>query len=248
MSSAHLKNCPFQIEGEQLLSLQSQKARENTVVPTYMTTVLPSDFVELMEKLSPVPILRQRVLEFESKCPASLSFPKLEIPAEIAALFQNIPNLLETTESIAILSILGWKPDGGSNSGMMLHCPLCLSCRELTLERDNASSQNDESSITTGEADTAEDNRPGKRQKTTQAFKPLDAHRHYCPYVCGFPESLSEPKVPLWRDLLSRLNKTPVEITTTDPEHSFDKIHEILRSAVAPNIVDLSAAIVEEDL
>ena len=144
MSSAHLQNCPFQIEGEQLLSLQSQQqSRENSIVPTYMTTVLPSDFVELMENLSPAPILRKRVLDFENKCPASLTFPKFEIPVEIAVLFENIPNLLETTESIALLSILGWKPDGGSNSDiMMLHCPLCFSYREVTLQRNNTSSNN----------------------------------------------------------------------------------------------------------
>ena len=240
LCDSHLPNCPFRIEGEQLLSLQSQtqKESERSTVPSFMTTVLPTTFIELMEHPSPASILKQRVLDLEGSCPISWSFPKLEIPAEISETgeFDNVPHLLNTSESLALLSIMGWEPVCGKDSKLNhVFCPLCFAKREIILEKAEG---------TFG----ADDSRPEKRQKTTQQFKPLEAHRHYCPYVCGFPERLSDPKLPIWKSLLSNLNATHNESTTVDAEVSYDKIHKILLDAIAPKIVDLSETTIQEDL
>lgn len=248
---AHDPNCPFKIEGEQFLR-ESQQNR-HIIIPVYMASVLPQEVVKLVEHPVPRSLLRLRVQQLESKCPTSWTFPKLQISNEITDVstsaeeddpIKSACQLLETTQTPAILSILGWehtsnKEDETGRPVVCLGCRLCYSWMELTLEEADSSPTND-------------DKQPEKRRKlaSPRYRNPLQAHRHYCPIICGFPESLFAEKKPLWKSILSRLlQQQKVVNETGGPEdYTVDKIQQILRSAIAPKRIDLTSEIDEEDM
>jgi hypothetical protein len=252
LALAHCSNCPFKIEGEQFLRLQ--KTEEKSVVPTAMVSVLPQDCVELMDHPFPRPLLRKRVELLESKCPSSWVYPKLQISTDLTE-YSNEENndplkkacqILETTETPAVLSILGWEPadvkeDETGTPTVSLNCHLCFSWMELTLEKEEFS-----------ENLHATEAQPEKRRKLVSSPRyrnPLESHRHYCPYKCGFPNSLFAEKKPVWKSVLSRLKveKTRQDISF-DSGYTVDKIQQLLRAAIAPKRIDLASEIDEENL
>jgi hypothetical protein len=258
LALAHNQNCPFKIDGEQFLRLQNQVGDD--VIPAYMTSVLPQDCVELMEQPFPSSLLRQRVKKLEQRRPPSYVYPKLEFSGDISDENDAVENIassrLETTESIGILAILGWEPTGQQTKDsapvVSLGCRLCYSWMELKLAKDNESSQSNNEHSIIGE------DRPSKKTKLSRYCNPLDAHRHYCPYVCGFPESLSAPKQPIWKTLVSRLQKEDKgaqgaetqekDLSMTDCDESADRIQKILRDAIARKRIDLSSETDEDFL
>jgi hypothetical protein len=260
------------LTAEQFLRLEKSQGGK-TLIPTYMASVIPQNYVELLEHPSPSSMLRQRVQHLGSVAASTAGvpwrYPKLDIPEQIQQFglkevvdgtgrsIAQVVDLLGTgDDSLVSLALLGWNPidlppeDSSSNSPhpvVSLGCSICLSLMELTLEKRDTLSQ----SLQGRDDAQAVDDRPTKRQKKLARFcNPYDAHRHYCPYKCGFPKSIPERATPMWQVLLSRLLKendsknaqqdAGTEVTTTDPDEVFDKIRKILRSAIVPKKVDLS--------
>lgn len=250
LALAHSQNCPFKIDGEEFLRLQNHG--DDDLIPAYMTSVLPQDSVELIETPSPSFLLRQRVKKLEQRCPPSFEYPKLETPFESDGsidVFKTISSsCLATTESVAMLVVLGWEPTGQTtkDSGpiVSLGCRLCYSWMELKLSQvtERAQANSEDSNI--------DEDRPAKKTRLSRYCNPLDAHRHYCPYVCGFPERLSSPKNPFWKTIVVRLQKEDkdtqseqtrdMDLSLSGGDESADRIQRILRAAISRKTVDLS--------
>jgi hypothetical protein len=153
-----------------------------------------------------------------------------------------------TMESVAALVLLGWIQCQDANEStdnthttyvstttptcLSLECPMCLARMELPLTRDSS----------TG---TSESPPPRKRSRQL-ALDPVQSHRHYCPYVCGFPTAATIDMTPIWQSLALRLlrddqssssTSTASQITTTvqdGADHDDAWIRKMLQSAVSP--------------
>jgi hypothetical protein len=117
-----------------------------------------------------------------------------------------------------------------------LECPMCLARMELPLTRDSRT-------------DTSESPPPRKRSRQL-ALDPVQSHRHYCPYVCGFPTAATSSceTTPIWQSLAIRLlrddqsssststSTSQISATTVDDsvDHDDAWIRKMLQSAVSP--------------
>jgi hypothetical protein len=157
-----------------------------------------------------------------------------------------------TVESVAALILLGWIPCQDANEStdltptdaapnvsttiptcLSLECPVCLARMELPLTRDSSTSES-----------------PPPRKRARQlALDPVQSHRHYCPYVCGFPTAAasSSETTPIWQSLALRLlrddqssnststSTSQISTTTEDgADHDDAWIRKMLQSAVSP--------------
>jgi hypothetical protein len=237
------------------------------VVPPYMASVLPEESVLLLEHPAPHAILRQRIQEIQSiqssrntnddSTTASQiwKYPHLQIPSEIQQFASTLAkDILGTQdESILGLAVLGWKPvertivDNNSHR-ISMGCSLCMAFMELECTLASSYSLQKEKE---------QDDRPNKRlRKLAKYCDPQESHRHYCPYKCGFPVSMTDKKDPVWKIVLTRLSDvndqdgTPLEDLRTDlsngavPLEDLDEsicnIRKILRAGIAPTTIDLS--------
>jgi hypothetical protein len=156
-------------------------------------------------------------------------------------------------ESAAAFVLLGWMPcqdatestnDASPNASttiptrMSLECPMCLARMELPLTRD----------ISGSSSSTSESPPPAKRLRQL-GLDPVQSHRHYCPYVCGFPVQTTGCGTPIWQSLATRLlcddnysgsgttSTTATSATATAKDghvHDDAWIRNMLRSAVSP--------------
>jgi hypothetical protein len=158
-----------------------------------------------------------------------------------------------TVESVAALILLGWIPCQDANEStdkthttdaapnvsttiptcLSLECPMCLARMELPLTRDSSTSES-----------------PPPRKRSRQlALDPVQSHRHYCPYVCGFPTTAASSceTTPIWQSLALRLlrddqstnststSTSQISTTTEDgADHDDAWIRKMLQSAVSP--------------
>ena len=185
-------------------------------------------------------------------------FPDLTLPEEMKqfsitrdgnelggeALFLKIASLLGGMDlSATILAFLGWvaiDPRGPGTVGdpsspptMTLGCPLCLSVMDVTLRKN-------------GDGKGGEDGEPPEKRRKSHNSNPLGSHRYYCPYVCGFPATVSAKEIPLWHLLVQRSEReleVPEGAGQGDPRDDasskLERIQKILRMAVAPKRIDL---------
>lgn len=248
LATCHKANCPFHVEGKEFLRNQED---DEEVIPFYIVDTFPSECVELVEHPRPSALLQSRVKRLEECCPSGYKFPVLEVQEserkEIDSAQTSLASQLQTNDSVAILALLGWEPmeeekrapDEVSPLTLALGCQFCYSQMELALEKE----QHDEQEEATPEGP------PAKKTRLSRHYAPLDAHRHYCPLVCGFPTQPFAPKKPIWKIIFSHLQKESVEVAnlpmpneeTKMTEEDYDKtvyrINEILDAAIAP--VDL---------
>jgi hypothetical protein len=133
-------------------------------------------------------------------------------------------------ESVVALAVFGWTPiqrlmadNDDSVPTVTLGCPLCLSVMELTLKK--MASQVGEGVRSDGhhnvEDEKDHEDKEMQHMTTTTATKrlrllsrycnPLDAHRHYCPYKSGFPNTSMDRPTPVWQIITNRLQKEEKE-------------------------------------
>jgi hypothetical protein len=170
-------------------------------------------------------------------------YPKLVIPTEIQRLNHSADaavdllrlDMVSRRESIVALAVLGWTPIEkvvvDSAPVVTLGCPLCLSVMELSLElepHEKATDGEVNEEVGQGgnqdEGDSASRSSSDDRQQQNKRLRqlsrycnPLDAHRHYCPYKCGFPNTAIDRPTPFWQVIINRLNQ---EVATARPAHS----------------------------
>ena len=250
LAQAHDTNCTFRLQAEQYMKHQMNQS----FLPTAFSSIFPQDEVELLEHPSPAGVLRARVaaiqdIASQNQCEHQCVFPKLDLPHELHAFLSNQEGhsksildhvaesgALGTNQTFLVgLAVLGWKPtttdkypNGRTSSlAVLLRCPLCLSDMELSL-------------IGTGEEECASDSQ--KRQKRLpRHINPFDAHRYYCPFICGFPSTMTTSGTPLWKVLLEKIEGRPrsraVEHDSWPSETT--KMCAIVQSGIQPQKVDL---------
>lgn len=163
--------------------------------------------------------------------------------SEFLPCIKRILELPEVDVQAIALALLGWEPSlTGTASGAQVKCQVCLATADVVLEdtisptEDGATSM--ESTAAAGEAVDAVAN-PSKRQRTSSAsvMNPILSHRHYCPFVCGFPRTGSWSSRPLWKVIATRILQTNANLT--DPSYraddSEDRIHTMLKAGIASN-------------
>ncbi len=263
LSTAHKPDCSFRLLADQYL----RRVEEPPVtIPLAFASVFPTDLVQIMEHPFPSQLLSNQIRKIQDVCPSLWEFPELEIAHEIQSFqpqedhqktaVEVITNLVDRfgTNSISVgwLAILGWTPihakaelDLESQNPMVsLGCPMCMSIMELSLCKSTSTRNNQE-----------ENSRPSKRQKRLARFcNPYDAHRHYCPFKCGFPTRMLLGGTPLWQVLISRFISEQDDKETDnvddddddtsrekvlDPEKAVARIREILFSGLVPKKVSL---------
>mmetsp|Transcript_3361 Transcript_3361/g.5329 ORF Transcript_3361/g.5329 Transcript_3361/m.5329 type:complete len:172 (+) Transcript_3361:1-516(+) len=140
-----------------------------------------------------------------------------------------------------------------------LGCPLCLSSMELELGCRTTATTDASSTAEAGEQQQhhqqEDQNRPAKRLRRLSKYcNPLDAHRHYCPYKCGFPNSVTDTPKPVWKVILERVcrEKDPSDnvgdatrsqqvnegTTTENAEDHYDDDDEAASEAVMDSCID----------
>lgn len=124
-------------------------------------------------------------------------------------------------KTAAMVFLLGWKPNfvtGGAKTASM-ECPLCRKSTEIVLsgENDSRDPSTTATTTTTTTGGSSEEEPPAKRSRpSSPGFDPFHSHRHYCPYVCGFPTGGASSATPLWEALARRiLAKTTEKATAT---------------------------------
>ncbi|CAJ1900056.1 unnamed protein product [Cylindrotheca closterium] len=254
LATYHKSNCPFKVEGKEFL-LNHQKEEEEEGIPSYIVDVFPRKSVELVEHPRPSTLLQSRAKQLEERCPAGYKFPKLEVPEserkQVDSPHISLAAQLKTNESAAMLALLGWEPiveenkkptDVESPLPLILGCRFCYSRMELTLEKELEQEQQVEQEEATTKSPPAK-----KAKLSSRHSAPLDAHRHYCPLVCGFPTRFFGPKKAMWKAIVSRLHQEAEEVANIPPptgeetkmtEEDFNqtvyRINDILDAAIAP--------------
>lgn len=253
--------------------LKCHSKEDDPILPSYMMDAFPSECVELVEHPRPSALLQSRVLRLQENCPGGYKFPQIsqeEIPQGLdSSIYTKQLNTSE--ESVSVLAILGWEPRGEDTKKLTdtagdlpvtltLGCRFCYSSMEVSLEKEDLEQ----------EGTTTTNSPPTKKTRLSKPCAPLDAHRHYCPYVCGFPLQLFAPKKPMWKTIVTRLQKEAEENSTRlqqeqnqqqeetqmtekdydRTEEEYDqtvyRINDILNSAIAP--VDPRLAALEDDM
>lgn len=259
LATAHEPECSFRLDAEQ--NLLRHAPSSETVVPSYLASVFPSLSVELLEHPAATILLKNRTEELEKATAAGMSYPELELSREIRncqllgksarELICSLPKLLGTGyHSTTTLALLGWMPIDNKflesdPPTVSLGCPICLAWMDLALEPTRRHSSDDppvvvEASDGDGDDDDSIGESAPKRRRAARFANPLTAHRHYCPYVCGFPTDSSTPDAPVWQGLLERVCRDSESTANRDEyeqgEEIFEKLRKILRSGIAAKI------------
>jgi hypothetical protein len=236
LCSAHKVFCSF-------YSKAFPKSSLTSIVPSYLASVLPEETVDLAEHPAPQSLLQNRVQTLIDKV-HSRKIPSLDLPAKsiqeflregetpeafVARISAALGTKEEHKEWAAVLALFGWEPmeknSCESNERlMMLHCSTCLAQGRLHMQDAN---------------DTDIAAPPAKKQRIGEGllFNPILSHRHYCPFICGFPSEGSF--VPMWQTIATNLFRTEESANNDEmgvagkEEEILMKIHRILKSGIA---------------
>ena len=257
IATNHSQECPFRIDAE--LSLIKESGGDNgdrssdlSVVPGYMTSVLSPESLQLLEHSNSTNTLLSVMHRMKAGISEDKVLPLIDIPSNIrefefngesgdqvlAALVQKL-KVEQSNSLLVLLAILGWTrideadiPKNGST--LSLGCPCCLAWMDLQLV-DKSSQENTSTS------------RAEKRSRH-ETVDPLKAHRHYCPFLVGFPSTATGTgEKPGWQRILER--SVPKEDETQpktltideDEDQTFYRLRNILRAGISKKRPSLSA-------
>jgi hypothetical protein len=220
LGSVHGEACPYRHDAEYYLKHEHE---EDQLVPMMLAQVFPLDLMDLLETVRPLSLIRQRweiVLQYLHSLNSTTGRPILvcKIPAQLV----DFANKVQPVEHVDALSfaarILREEGNGGSETSLendqrekialslvlhgwmpictepeFLQCSICWSRVCLSPCGYNS---------TTNLPTTAP---PSKRARSNGPSCPLEGHRHYCPFFCGFPCKNATTMTPLWESLCKRL-------------------------------------------
>jgi hypothetical protein len=229
LAAVHRDACPFRHDAEYYL--RCERVAES-LVPTLLAQVWPTETMELLDQpLIVLPTRWKQVLtSIEQSC------VEWEIPAKMVNFLVKdgeedlLSQLVEIVrdnshpneeqedqsprqekERMAIaLILLGWTPETANSDQVALQCGVCKMRLQPT-------------PVTTGQEPLAK--RPRYSTDLDQG------HRHYCPYVCGFPWRGATRATPLWESLARRLLE-PKEPSQT--ASSWIELRQMLRAGISP--------------
>jgi C3HC zinc finger-like len=149
-------------------------------------------------------------------------------------------------------------------------CPICFAWMDIQLTKTDAPEPTiiivDASSSAEAEDTGQEEGRPTisdrKRRRTRDKYpNPLEGHRHYCPWVCGFPTqyaATTDDEVPVWKTVATRLfqEKAARYLNSSIPDdkdfetsvdkqadRTFERVRQILQLGIVSTVktpVDLA--------
>jgi C3HC zinc finger-like len=259
---SHALQCRHRKEAEYLINTSLKPIRQPSndstlVVPTILARAIatPSAFpdtssssLELVEQPSPFSIFSQKWRQFYKHLLA-LSETPVQLPDAViqfapgtsfagVTLLTRLVNLMQieegakitlvdvdrapnrtATEAAVALVLLGWDmlfSDGSDTTPPSIHCIFCLAQHPLITEDSNPS-------LT----------RKRPRDAVFSLWhQPWAAHRYYCPWVCGFPQTgRSATTQPLWEILAARLLQTGRD---DDSDPPFSAVRQQIRAGVSP--------------
>lgn len=163
--------------------------------------------------------------------------------------------ITDRSKTAGMLLLFGWEAnldtdETASKSSVSLKCQLCRKCVDVWLQADNEEIGDTETNSLDNMAEP-----PAKRSRQS-GWDPLYSHRHYCPYVCGFPKHGASCGIPWWKGIADRVlskAKTPQSTTTsTDdtstslfsmPKSDWEKVNQLLNSGIVRKrkIVDMKS-------
>ena len=235
LCTAHKVTCPFHCN-------KFPKSHPQTTVPSYLGSVMPPEFVDLVEHSKPQALLEERIktlirADGEERTPLALHLPHRQMEeflgnGETAESFvSRLSGALgchENEQWAAVLALFCWEPTNArSEQVVVMQCRTCLAQCGLRVH-DVDDTETDDSTSVDGAP-------PAKKQRTNQQqMNPIMSHRHYCPVICGFPSDSST--VPMWQTVATNLFRSKSnreeEATTIKGEEIMMKIHRLLQSGL----------------
>ena len=237
LGSAHDESCVFRKEAEAYFA-EKEERKESSILPSVFFKYFPMELVELVEARRPIATfgaqVKQRLnnervatmcesVQFHHHASVMAYRPPIstdndESVAIEESLFQTIKtaqcdfgNAAETSIKVAsLLTLFGWYPDV-DKANTSMSCQLCGVALDNLLPP--GAEKAPEASSSSSSPSTSEP--PTKRTRVASTVDLLSSHRHYCPYVCGFPRQGASCGVPLWKALADKLLAVP-KITASD--------------------------------
>ena len=236
LAAVHKESCPFRHDAESYIRERSKGLGED-LVPTLLAQVLPAETMDLLDPPRPWKVINRMWKEQLTKrrfC-SEWSIPtclenyqsneegsdlltrlvkRVKSLSETDSSSEEQPN--ETDEKLAMgLVLMGWSP---CLEGALQECSICKACLREPLP------------VSQGRAEPST-----KRPRPSTGLR--ESHRHYCPFVCGFPWRGATRATPLYESLLLRLlqkEHEPREETT--PADAYVKVRGMLQSSLSPSI------------
>jgi len=255
--------------------------REQRMLPALYEGIVPPSVRDLLEAPSPVKLFRAQWkywtnvlskssdgrLAVANELPQALVDFKIDGDDDERPAFERIVALMKGEDEggptqtkgddskyadLAVaLTLCGWyrcPTKDISAVDVSAECPFCLSRFDVT-GAGGASKEG-----VPAEGASEEHQPPHKRRRTTKPpSNPLDAHRYYCPYACGFPVDGATEATPLWRSLAERLLKSAATAASSsspadagaaavtsasglpdDAAEAYLDIHRMLRCSLSP--------------
>lgn len=257
LGEKHKENCLFRRDAMTYFEKEdAEKAQDDSamIVPFLFASYLPVDLLELVETKRPAIVLGKHLQErlkgnvsWETIClETHASLAQYKPPTNSSAdnddseilladclldvLSKAGHNFKETASKRArntalILLLLGWTPGECSKDSISLTCGLCQTT--ATVERRENGATPD---------DTTE---PQPKRPRRASWDPLYAHRHYCPFVCGFPRHGAARGTGLWKALADKVITTtmlPVEnetnLSNLEGKSQWVQVNALLNAAI----------------
>jgi hypothetical protein len=240
LAAVHRDACPFRHDAEQYLG-EVVAAETSPLVPTLLAQVWPAETMELLDQ--PWMVLptrwKQVRTSIEQSCVAEWEIPAKMVNFRVKdgegedllsqlveiVRHRSRPNEEEQEEEsprqqdkermAMALVLLGWTPETATSDQVAVQCGVC----NVRLQPTRVTT-----TTTTGQEPLA------KRPRTSSSTDLDQGHRHYCPFVCGFPWRGATRATPLWESLARRLLE-PEEPSPT--ASSWIELRQILRAGIS---------------
>jgi len=257
-----------------LSNLQKKNTESpSMVLPSLMARVLPASSapLELLENSAPWPTFRNRVEELLSHVQLIGRNHEIVAPDDYTQILDRVvemllqeqgrnhgggddddnnlptmqlrPELKTATTAAAALVLTGWdlkrqdgEPEGeglATTSTAAVECSFCLSCQPL---------------LATSPVSQEEPQRKKRRHVSTKWNHPVDAHRYYCPWICGMPSAaastIAAEATPFWRlladNLLCDRQVETEQNSGTSETLPGTEIHKLLKAGVSSRRINPS--------
>lgn len=167
---------------------------------------------------------------------------------------ESEPNYLSSAKAAVALVLTGWSlqvknnrdadADHDKNQTVTVVCSLCLESQILLPLTAT------ETSSLTSPAFNQDEERRRKRQRCSSNGwnRPLDAHRYYCPWVCGMVVATAlETATPFWKIVAHNIERNigppgtqiGMEGESAQQPDSSVEIHQLLRAGLSSQRIDL---------
>mmetsp|Transcript_18814 Transcript_18814/g.43757 ORF Transcript_18814/g.43757 Transcript_18814/m.43757 type:complete len:322 (+) Transcript_18814:81-1046(+) len=230
-------------------------------LPFYMACVLEKDLVQLLEHGNPTELLLQRARTLLPiiivKTATSDDDPQQQ-PILVSRKDPEMISLMETAVSIVLQqqqqqqddnrtrllcatqwALFGWSPC--SEEEGVLECTMCLATASTMATTTTEST----TTTTTNDEATGSSSPKRKRMRCHEekgSLHPLDSHRYYCPFVCGFPRGSADDNddkpirqqesTPLWKVLAERIVATQTSSIITERTQEQGSVEASLNKTV----------------